>query len=457
MTMRFPEFLRTTTFRWTLTISAVFVAAMLVLVAAIYHETVASNEARIDETMIQDVGRTIAEDSEAAATRVHARLMEDPRRVRLGGLFDADRKPVAGNMHSFPEGFKADGKVWDIVVEREDSQGLEVQTARAVGGVLRDGSTYIVGRNFDDFAPLQESMVQTLVLGLAPAIGLALFCGIVLSMRTQRRIEEIHRMAQRIMAGHLNERLPGRGKNDDFDKLVDIINAMLGQIEHLISEVKGVGDDIAHDLRTPLTRVRAALERGRDNATSLEDLRGAVDKGLNGIDQALGVTTALLRIAAIEHGQRNAGFGEVDLGTIVAAAIELYEPAAEDKGIRLRTGGVAHSMMHGDRDLLFEAISNLVDNAIKFTPAGGSVSVDLIHAGERVLLRVSDSGPGIPVPEREAVFRRFYQSDKSRTAGGMGLGLSLVAAISRLHGFTVRVADTLSGCTIEMVCEPQAA
>ena len=341
MTMRFPEFLRTTTFRWTLTISAVFVAAMLVLVAAIYHETVASNEARIDETMIQDVGRTIAEDSEAAATRVHARLMEDPRRVRLGGLFDADRKPVAGNMHSFPEGFKADGKVWDIVVEREDSQGLEVQTARAVGGVLRDGSTYIVGRNFDDFAPLQESMVQTLVLGLAPAIGLALFCGIVLSMRTQRRIEEIHRMAQRIMAGHLNERLPGRGKNDDFDKLVDIINAMLGQIEHLISEVKGVGDDIAHDLRTPLTRVRAALERGRDNATSLEDLRGAVDKGLNGIDQALGVTTALLRIAAIEHGQRNAGFGEVDLGTIVAAAIELYEPAAEDKGIRLRTGETA--------------------------------------------------------------------------------------------------------------------
>ena len=455
--LRFPEFLRTTTFRWTLTISAVFVASTLVLVAVLYNETLGSTKERIAATMLQDVTNTISDDPARASGHLRARLREDPRRVRLAALFDPEHRRITGNMREYPENFKPDESVWDIVTEREDAQGVEEQTASAIGGVLSNGNIYIVGRSFDDLEPLQESVVHTLTVGLLPATLLALICGVVLSMCTQTRIEEIHRMARRIMAGHLNERLPSRGTSDDFDKLVGIINAMLGQIEHLMSEVKGVGDDIAHDLRTPLTRVRAALERGRDSARSLDDLRGAVDKGLNGIDQALGVTTALLRIAALEQGQRNAGFSEVDLASIVGAIIELFEPAAEDKGIKLTAGGVEHAALHGDRDLLFEAISNLVDNAIKFTPTGGAVAVDLIRAGDNVLLRVSDSGPGIPRPEREAVFRRFYRSDKSRNTTGSGLGLSLVAAISRLHGFRVQVAESRQGCTIEMLCNPTSA
>jgi signal transduction histidine kinase len=206
-----------------------------------------------------------------------------------------------------------------------------------------------------------------------------------------------------------------------------------------------------------LTRVRAALERGRETAGSLDDLRATVDKGITGIDQALSVTTALLRIAAIEHGQRNAAFGEVDLGSIVSAIVELYEPAAEDKGVKLLSGGIANLTLRGDRDLLFEAISNVLDNALKFTPAGGAVTIELVRTDENLMLRVSDTGPGIPVAEREAVFRRFYRSDKSRNMSGMGLGLSLVAAITRLHGFKVEVAESTKGCTIEMICSPATA
>lgn len=454
--MRLPDFIRTTTFRWTLTISGVFLTAALILVTIIYQEAISSNKARIDGALLQDIRNAVAGDPKNVVLRIQARLTEDPRRVRLAGLFDERHQPIAGNMRLYPENFTPDEKVWDIVAEREDEQGMESQTAHAVGAVLSNGHTYIVGRNFDDFVPLLDDVLHLLGMALPPAVLLTLICAVVLSRRTQRRIEEIHRMAQRIMAGHLDERLPTRGTRDDFDKLVDIINVMLEQIEQLLSEVKGVGDDIAHDLRTPLTRVRAALERGRHTAASLEDLRQAVDKGITGIDQALGVTTALLRIAAIEHGQRNAGFGEVDLGSIVAAIVELYEPAAEDKGVKLFSGGISELALRGDRDLLFEAISNLVDNAIKFTPPGGIVSIELVRTDANLTLRVADTGPGIPFSEREAVFRRFYRSDKSRNLSGMGLGLSLVAAITRLHGFRVHVADSLQGCTIEMICSPTA-
>ena len=267
------SFIGTTTFRWTITISTVFLAA---------------------------------EDAENALVRVQARLMEDPRRVRFAALFGPDRQLIAGNMNSYPSDFIANGKVHDIVAERIDSQGIEVQTAHAVGALLGNGNTYIIARNFDDFAPLKESITETVTLGLFPATILALVCGVLLSMRTQSRIEDIHQMAQRIMAGHLHERLPSRGTRDDFDKLVDIMNAMLNQIEHLMSEVKGVGDDIAHDLRTPLTRVRAALERGRDSAQTLEDLRHADDKGIIGIDQALDnpFLDETLLIQRVQHPDR---------------------------------------------------------------------------------------------------------------------------------------------------------
>jgi signal transduction histidine kinase len=226
---------------------------------------------------------------------------------------------------------------------------------------------------------------------------------------------------------------------------------MLGEIEGLLHEIAGVGDDIAHDLRTPLTRVRVRLERGRERAATLEELRTTVDQAIAGLDQSLAIITALLRIAEIEHSRRLEGFGEVQLAALMREVGDLYEPIAEDKRVTLRVEAADEATVHGDRDLLFEAIANLVDNAVKFTPEGGRVELALLHREGEIVIRVSDTGPGISEIERHAVTKRFYRSDKSRRTEGLGLGLSLVAAIVKLHGFHFTIGGS-PGCTAEIVC-----
>jgi signal transduction histidine kinase len=252
----------------------------------------------------------------------------------------------------------------------------------------------------------------------------------------------------------LRERLPTRGGDDPFDQFAVSVNRMLGEIETLIQEIAGIGDNIAHDLRTPLTRVRVRLERGRERAATLDELRAVADQAIAGLDQSLTIITALLRIAEIEHSRRLEGFSQVRLAPLVSEVGDLYEPIAEDKGVTLRVDAADEATVHGDRDLLFEAVANLVDNAVKFTPEGGRVELALLSRDNESVIRVSDTGPGIPESEREAVTKRFYRSDKSRGTEGLGLGLSLVAAIVKLHGFRFTLADG-PGCTVEIAC-PQA-
>jgi signal transduction histidine kinase len=223
---------------------------------------------------------------------------------------------------------------------------------------------------------------------------------------------------------------------------------MLDDIEVLVGRLAGVGDDIAHDLRTPLTRVRVGLERARQNATQLEDLQKAIDQAISGLDQSLTIITALLRIAEIEHGRRLAGFRTVELAGLVREVGDLYEPIAEDKKIECAVA-VDEVTVEGDRDLLFEAVANLVDNAVKFTPEGGRVELSVRIAGDDAVVRVSDTGPGIAASERELVGKRFYRSDKSRSHPGLGLGLSLVNAIVKLHGFQLSISSG-PGCVTEI-------
>jgi signal transduction histidine kinase len=273
----------------------------------------------------------------------------------------------------------------------------------------------------------------------------------VLSLRALNRLSEVNRRIQRIVAGDLRERLPSRGRDDPFDQLAVSVNRMLGEIEALIHEIAGVGDDIAHDLRTPLTRVRIRLERGREHAATLEELRAVVDVSIAGLDQSLAIVTALLRIAEIEHSRRLAGFSQVRLAPLVREVGDLYDPIAEDKRITLQVEAADETIVHGDRDLLFEAVANLVDNAVKFTPEGGRVELALLRRDGETVIRVKDTGPGIPEIERQAVTKRFYRSDKSRRTEGLGLGLSLVAAIVKLHGFRFTIAPG-PGCTAEIAC-----
>jgi signal transduction histidine kinase len=225
---------------------------------------------------------------------------------------------------------------------------------------------------------------------------------------------------------------------------------MLSEIEALIHEIVGVGDNIAHDLRTPLTRVRLGLERGRERAATLEELGAVADQAIVGLDQSLAIITALLRIAEIEHGRRLDGFSQIQLAPLVHDVGDLYDPIAEDKRVTLRVEAADEAIVHGDRDLLFEAVANLVNNAVKFTPEGGNVELALVRRAGETVIRVTDTGPGIPEIEREAVTKRFYRSDKSRRTEGLGLGLSLVAAIVKLHGFRFTIAGP--GCTAEIAC-----
>ena len=222
-------------------------------------------------------------------------------------------------------------------------------------------------------------------------------------------------------------------------------------LEEALQEAKVVGDNIAHDLRTPLTRVRIRLERGREHASTLEELRAVADQAIAGLDQSLTTITALLRITEIEHSRRREGFSEVLLTPLIREVGDLYEPVAENRGVTLRVEAFDEATVRGDRDLLFEAVTNLVDNAVKFTPGGGRVELALLHREGETVIRVSDTGPGIPEIEREAVTQRFYRSDKSRNIKGLGLGLSMVAAIIKLHDFRFTLAAG-PGCTAEIAC-----
>jgi signal transduction histidine kinase len=380
---------------------------------------------------------------------IKAQLEEDPRRIKLVGLFGANGERIAGDIDGLPQGLRPDAGPQQLSAIRVDMMGREHQTARMLAHRFDSGETLVVGRNIDEIAVLTKVVERALALGLIPAVCLAIAAGAVLSFRAQKRVEEVNRRVRRIVAGELRQRLPTRGVDDPFDRLAIIVNGMLDEIEALVQSMAGVGDDIAHDLRTPLTRVRVRLDRCRQNARSIEELRAAVDQGIVGLDQCLAMITALLRISEIEHSRRLAGFSQVQLAEVVREVGNLYEPIAEDKHVALTVQAGENVMVRGDRDLLFEAIANVVDNAIKFTPRGGRVDLSVLHGSTEAIVRVRDSGPGIAASEREFVVRRFYRADKSRREPGLGLGLSLVNAIAKLHGFRLSISGG-PGCVVEI-------
>jgi signal transduction histidine kinase len=448
--VRLPEFVRTTTFRWTLAVAGAFVLCTVVLFGFVYWQTAAYMTSTFDVLLTGELQIIAADSPERRLTQIDNRLHNDPRRVRITGLFAADGHRITGNLESVPPGLVPDAPA-NATIVRLDNGSRERETVRVVERPLQSGEILVIGRNVDEIAQIADIVRRGLALGLLPALGLALVIGWVLSSRAQDRLSEVNRKIQRIAAGDLRERLPTHGGNDPFDQLAVSVNRMLGEIETLIQEIAGIGDNIAHDLRTPLTRVRVRLERGRERAQTLEELRAVADQSIAGLDQSLAIITALLRITEIEHIRRLEGFSEVSLVPLVREAGDLYEPIAEDKGVTLQVEAAEDMTVRGDRDLLFEAVANLVDNAVKFAPEGGRVELSLLRRGGESVVRISDTGPGIPEAERDAVTKRFYRSDKSRRTEGLGLGLSLVAAIVKLHGFRFNIT-TGPGCTTEIVC-----
>jgi signal transduction histidine kinase len=443
--------IRSNTFRWALAVAGVFAVFVIVLFGFIYWQADQYLIARSDKMIGSQLNFIAGLPGERRLDAINDHLKQDSRGVQYAGLFSADGRKIAGNLERFPPDLQMNDSVQGISVERTLPAGKETHVIRAIARHMPNGDALVIGREVDETREISHVVAQALALGLLPALCLCLLAGAWLSMRAQKQVEEVNQRVQRIIGGDLRERLPHRDVDEPFSRLTVIVNGMLDEMEAMIHALAGVGNDIAHDLRTPLTRARLTLERGRTNATTLEQLQMVVDKAIANIDQSLAIITALLRLAEIENSRRSAAFGTVSLHEMLREVCDIYEPIAENKSIDLRVGVQQRLSVRGDRDLLFEAVANLVDNAIKFTPEGGRVDIDLIRGDDETIVRVSDTGPGINDKEREGVLRRFYRSDKIRSTPGVGLGLNLVAAIVKLHGFRLAIHPGPGG-RLEVIC-----
>ena len=453
--MRQPELFQTTTFRWALAFAGVFSAGVLLLALFIYWQTVGYLTYRVDLEMRRDA-REIAETAPDRRPEPLERYLKNADNVlRRAGIFGPRGERVAGNLESIPMQRPVSGKIVVIRLPAADPGRPQLKSVRALALAMSDAQTLVLERSPADFDEINEIVTRALALALVPALLLALTGGWLLSRSTVQRIASVHRASRLIMAGKLGERLPTRGTQDDFDKLARIVNEMLDEIERLMMEAKGVGEDIAHDLRTPLTRLRSRMERALEALPPANEATTSLSLAIEDVDQVLVTIKAILRIAEVEHGQRRAGFRDVDLNDVLREAADLYEPIAEAKGIDLAYREIQVNSTRGDADLLFEAVSNLLDNAIKFTPPRGSVEVSLRQTARGPAIRIADTGPGIAAQDFTRLLGRFQRGDRSRSTPGTGLGLSLVAAIARLHGFGLARCQAQRGCCIELQCWPR--
>ena len=456
---------RSSTARLIVIYGGFFLAWTVLLVAMINWQTYRYLEHVVDDILEQRVAylSTLERDKLPGAMAMTAAI--DLRGVMSFGLFDADGAYIAGNMDKQPPELPADGNVHPLVNGIVRVDGEHTGPSRGVALRLADGSRIVLTRTTNVIdrvgAIIRNGFIWALSLTVIPGV----LGGILLTRGPLLRVRRIETAVAPIMRGDLGVRLPISDRRDEVDMLASIVNRMLDRLESLLNEVKGVSDNIAHDLRTPLTRLRAQLYR-LQRETPADDTRTAViERCITDTDNLLNRFRALLRISELEDLSRRAGFGEIDLRDKLQRVHELYAPLAEDKGITftLELPG-ALPLLSADGDLLFEAISNLVDNAIKFTPAGGRVAVRAVGGKSGPRVDVSDSGPGIPAAEREAVLHRFYRTKVCRNeheceAPGFGLGLSIVSAIVKLHGYQIEIADAdgASGTRITIHCTPVAA
>jgi signal transduction histidine kinase len=446
--VRLTDLPRTTSFRLALLFLLLFATASLGLFAFLFAQTNGYLVRMTDDWLNREQTGFAQMDRPAFLERMAADVTADRTKERIFTLFDAAGRRIAGTPLKGPPTELANlspDRPFEFVLAQNgfNSRYRGLARREPSGELLLIAENMADARHFDDILlnAFLWGGVVTCVLGL---IG-AGFVG----TDAVRRIDAVTLATQRIVSGALSQRLPVLGRSGDLARLIHVINGMLDDIERLMQEVRGVCDSIAHDLRTPLTRLLAGLERARRRARSPEEYAAAVDDAIVETKGLLRTFTAMLRISEVESGARRAGFTSVDLEQVVIDAVELYEPMAEEKGIILYAERSA-ATMPGDPSLLFEAVGNLVDNAIKFTPAGGRVTARTFAGGGRTGVEVIDTGPGIPHEERESVVQRFYRAEKSRNTPGTGLGLALVAAVARLHGMELVITDAMPGCRVTL-------
>ena len=319
---------------------------------------------------------------------------------------------------------------------------------------LTAAATLFVGRDTVALYATRERILHAFAWLALGTCAFAILGGLFLGRRFMAQVDAITQTCERVIAGRLNERIPIRGRADEWDRLARAINEMLDRISALLENLQQVSSDVAHDLRTPLTRLRNRLEAAREKSTGIADYSAAIGHAIGDTDQLLSIFSALLRISQIEAGTRVQTFATVDLAAVLEKVYQFYLPVAEDSHHPLARSMPAQLPIRGDPELLTQLFSNLVENALRHTPPGTHIRITLEAGHRQPVASVRDDGPGVPPQDLDKVTRRFYRGSASRTAEGHGLGLALVAAIAQLHGAELLLANATPGLRVEVVFPP---
>jgi len=352
---------------------------------------------------------------------------------------------LAGNLLELPSQARIIGSFVEFQYQRYAQSEEVTRTARGQAFFLSGGFLLLVARDVSERRMMRALFTTTLPWSVGLMLVFGLGGGALMSRNVLRRLDTINRTSAEIIAGDFSRRVPITAANDEFDFLAENLNRMLERTERLMKGMREVVDSVAHDLRTPLNRLRNRLEemqrRVDPESPYLDDIEGAIAE----TDRLIGTFNALLLIAQADSGIMRGSMAPIDLSAVVADVAELYEPLAEEKTVVLSVVPSGVMMVEGNRSLISQALANLIDNAIKYTPAGGRIVVSASETPSGVDLAVADSGPGIPPEDRARVLERFVRLESSRNSPGTGLGLSLVAAVARLHEATLTLADNRPG------------
>jgi signal transduction histidine kinase len=441
---------RSSTFRLSAIYLLVFALSAGAIIAYVYFSTIVLLERQTEETI-----------------KVEVQSLEDQYRIRgLPGILDVvvrrsvesngalyalngpDGAHIAGNLASLPNAHIPDSSWVDFPIKVGKGDSAVDHMARAYHIELRGEYELLVGRDVQELSQFRSLITKTLYWALGMALFLGLGGGYLLSRNVLRRVDAIADTSHTIIAGDLSRRMPISGSGDELDRLAGSLNEMLSQIERLMAGMKDVTSNVAHDLKTPLTRMRARVEAALRNDNKAE-FKGALNQTIEECDSLLRTFNALLSIAQAESGQARAGLQELDAHEIMADVVELYEPMAEETGGTIKLDAPVGLPVRADRQLLAQAMSNLIDNAIKYGATKTNHATDITVTGKiesnAVVIAIADNGTGIPASDRERVRNRFVRLDESRSKPGNGLGLSLVSSVMTLHGGQLQLEDNHPG------------
>lgn len=451
------RFFRTTAVRLTLVYLVVFTVATVFLVGYVTRSTGELLTRQLRETIDQEVVELEEQYQEGGLRRLLTVIDLKSRApgASLYLLADFSGNILVGNIAEIPSAILDDPRAAarPIRYARVDGAGKERHVALVRVMVLDGGFRAVVGRDIGERERFREIFARASRAIMAVMVVLGLVTWWFVSRRVLRRIDQVSATSTRIIAGDLSDRLPVTGTGDEFDRLALGLNAMLGRIDDLMKGLKEVSDNIAHDLKTPLTRLRNRVDEALTGEPDPERYRAALEATIEESDALIRTFNALLMIARVESGGQPAETTDVDLAAIAREVCELYEPVAEEAGIALAVDAPGPAILRGSRELLAQALTNLVDNALKYGQAPGrapTIRIEARRERDTVVAAVADNGPGVPEADRERVLSRFVRLEASRSQPGSGLGLSLVAAIARHHRGELVLSDADPGLRVTL-------